>query len=203
MKLSPLSHSRIFQFPKVLIPFSLLFCRLPDIQFPFSLSFYLFSCIHSYFTFLFSQHYNSEIHDNLSIRSSYTYLMKLVLILEPTPISKRIFATKAGPRLTQANVSEARKKALSVSASLQSGPQEDSFLSFLLFYDMMSASTFFAPDLIPWTTSQQCCCRNIKSYFCIFANFVNAGSHASSTVPIEPFLCLAIMTSATFFLSVS
>ena len=33
--------------------------------------------------------------------------------------------------------------------------------------------------------------------------FVNDGSQASSTVPIEPFLCFAIITSATFFLSVS
>ena len=36
-----------------------------------------------------------------------------------------------------------------------------------------------------------------------FANFVYSGSHRSSTVPIGPCLCLAIMISATPFFSVS
>ena len=33
-------------------------------------------------------------------------------------------------------------------------------------------------------------------YFSIFANFVYCGSHTRFTVPIGPFLCLAMMTSA-------
>ena len=37
----------------------------------------------------------------------------------------------------------------------------------------------------------------------MFANFVNSGLHTRLTVPMGPFLCLAIMTSAIFGISVS
>ena len=40
-------------------------------------------------------------------------------------------------------------------------------------------------------------------YFSIFANFVYCGSHTRFTVPIGPFLCLAMMISAIPFFSVS
>lgn len=37
----------------------------------------------------------------------------------------------------------------------------------------------------------------------MFANFVNSGLHTKLTVPIGPFLCFAIITSAIFGISVS
>ena len=46
-------------------------------------------------------------------------------------------------------------------------------------------------------------CAGTQCPFSRFANFVNCGSHNSSTVPIGPCLCLAIIISATPFFSVS
>ena len=40
-------------------------------------------------------------------------------------------------------------------------------------------------------------------YFSIFANFVYCGSHTRFTVPIGPFLCLAMMISEIPFISES
>ena len=40
-------------------------------------------------------------------------------------------------------------------------------------------------------------------YFSIFANFVYCGSHTRLTVPIGPFLCLAMMISEIPFISES
>ena len=44
---------------------------------------------------------------------------------------------------------------------------------------------------------------SISYYFSIFANFVYCGSHTRLTVPIGPFLCLAMMISEIPFISES
>ena len=44
---------------------------------------------------------------------------------------------------------------------------------------------------------------NPCTHFFIFTNCVYLGNHTSSIVPIGPFLCLAMMTSAISFFSVS
>ena len=74
--------------------------------------------------------------------------------------------------------------------------------NFHLHFHMKSPSVFLIILLI--TSKRSMLIAAVPSYyFSIFANFVYCGSHTRFTVPIGPFLCLAMMISEIPFISES